>query len=170
MSSPIVEIKASSVNDYEEKNITIEDYENLGTENFEQGTFYTIDEICPSLDQRTKDIIERETWEYLGLNAKDNISTFSVDDGRYLKTKMGELSPQEVRDLNSKKNTTEAVVGLIIGYMSAPAGSAWAIANLIMGDPIETAARNGWGLEIYFIADKYNPTSGGMRWKYEYVK
>lgn len=166
--SPVAEAKASSK--YVDTKTTIEDKANYNKVEFNEGTLYSIDDIFPNLDQKTKDKILEETLEYVELKNKNKISAFSVDDGNKLKTEMGELSPQEVRDLKDRADTTKEAANLIIGIINAEAGVALTIANMIFGSPIDTAAKNGWGLKIYFVADKYNPTSSGMRWEYEYVK
>lgn len=141
---------------------------NVSSLNIQEGETVTLQQIVDNLNvtPQEKEEIIAETLKYVNANNinAENRSVRAYSSAR-VSTVIRRLSPSQVK----KAANANDFIGFLAGF-APKIGLPLASIYMLNGQTLRTAADNGWGLEVVFTADPYNPTSTGMSFSWRYVK
>lgn len=136
---------------------------NVSSLNIREGETVTLQQIVDNLNvtPQEKEEIIAETLKYVNAENR-SVRAYS---GARMSTVIRRLSPSQVK----KAANANDFIGYLAGF-APKIGLPLASIYMLNGQTLRTAADNGWGLEVVFTADPYNPTSTGMSFSWRYVK
>lgn len=138
---------------------------NDSTLNIAEGETVTLQQIVDGLNltSEQKEQIISESLRMADEIRNTNRNTAFRSAG--MSTVIRRLSPAQVKRAANTNDMFGYLTGLIPG-VGIPLGALY----MLHGQTLRTAADNGWGLEVVFTADPYNPTSTGMSFSWRFVK
>lgn len=136
---------------------------NVSSLNIREGETVTLQQIVDNLNvtPQEKEEIIAETLKYVNAENR-SVRAYS---GARMSTVIRRLSPSQVK----KAANANDFIGYLAGF-APKIGLPLASIYMLNGQTLRTAADHGWGLEVVFTADPYNPTSTGMSFSWRYVK